>query len=878
MAQSDPVGADAGATTVEVGGRRLRLTHLDKVLYPATGTTKAEVLDYYARVAPVLLPGLVGRPVTRKRWVDGVGTREHPGEVFFEKNLPESAPDWIPRRRRSTTRDGGPHATVYPLVDEVATLVWMAQQAALELHVPQWRFGPDGEPRNPDRLVLDLDPGEGAGLAECVRVAAAARVILEGMGLAPIPVTSGSAGLHLYCALDGRQSSDDVSAVARELARALEAAHPDLVVSSMTKAIRAGKVLVDWSQNNGMKTTIAPYSLRGRERPTVAAPRTWEELADPGLRHLELGEVLARVESGLDPVAPLAGSVTPADVEARLARYREMRDARRTPEPMGGATPGAGAAPIFVVQEHHARRTHFDVRLERDGVLVSWAVPRGIPESSGRNHLAIHTEDHPLEYADFEGEIPRGEYGAGSMTIWDRGTVDVEKWRDDEVIATLHGERRGSHRIALIRTEGGRDQHGTTRDGSGGGSEESGHSGETWLLHRMADQRPVDWDDPASVAASKRRTAATGSWERVGTPVRSPLTRTGRTVVGSRVRVGDAPGDVAAGGAVAPMLAAPVGAGEPTGPGWVFEGKWDGYRAIATIRDTDAGRPGALELRSRNGLDFGPSYPELSEIVAAIRLADGVPTLPVVLDGEIVALDDAGRPDFGRLQSRSGLTSPRDVARARSVQSVAFFAFDVLAVGGRALVEVPYEERRALLRALVTDTDAISVPDDLGTDRETAVAASAELGLEGVVAKRAGSPYRVGRRSRDWLKIKAVEAQEVVVVGWRPGEGARAASVGSLLLGVPEGGRLRYVGRVGSGFRDRDLARLRATLEARARDRAPVVDVPPADSRDAHWVEPDLVGEVTHAGWTSDGRLRAPVWRGWRPDLGHPDLGSSRSQ
>ncbi len=292
---------------VRVGGHRLRLTSLDKVLYPETGTTKAEVIDYYTRVAEHLIPHAKYRPATRKRWVSGVGTAEEPGQVFFEKNLPDSAPTWITRREIQHSD----HVNTYPLINDLPTLVWLAQQNALELHVPQWRFGRNGARRNPDRMVLDLDPGEGAGLAECVEVAKLVRDILKDMGLDPLPVTSGSKGIHLYAALDGTQSSDQVSAVAHELARALEADHPDLVVSDMKKSLRGGKVLLDWSQNNGAKTTIVPYSLRGRLRPTVAAPRTWRELLSPNLRQLEFREVLERLSKKGDPLAELSASHPP---------------------------------------------------------------------------------------------------------------------------------------------------------------------------------------------------------------------------------------------------------------------------------------------------------------------------------------------------------------------------------------------------------------------------------------------------------------------------------------------------------------------------------------------------------------------------------------
>lgn len=321
---------------VQVDGRRLRVTNLDKVVYPDTGTTKGEVIAYYSAIAPLILPLLDGRPVTRKRWVEGVGTRDAPADAFFTKQLEPGAPAWIPRQ--AIQHSDGPKE--YPLVEDVPTLVWLAQVAAIELHVPQWRFAPDGTPGRPDRLVLDLDPGPGVGLAQCAEVARFARVILTDMGLDPLPVTSGSKGLHLYAALPGEQTSDEISAVVKELARLIENDHPDLATSVMSKAERGGKVFLDWSQNNGKKTTISPYSLRGRAQPWVAAPRTWDELDDPDLAQLDLDEVLARAAAGIDPLAglrPQEASSAPAPAPAHRPRHP-----RGTSVPSRGAT----AAPL----------------------------------------------------------------------------------------------------------------------------------------------------------------------------------------------------------------------------------------------------------------------------------------------------------------------------------------------------------------------------------------------------------------------------------------------------------------------------------------------------------------------------------------------------
>jgi bifunctional non-homologous end joining protein LigD len=282
---------------VEVDGRTLKISSLDKVMYPRTGTTKGEVLHYYAQVAPVLLPHLADRAVTRIRWPNGTGE-----ERFFEKNLPSGAPDWL-RSVAVPSRGprGGGDTIHYPVVEDLAGLTLLANLGSLELHVHQWRVGANNQPKNPDRLVIDLDPGAPAGLHECAKVALLVRERLEQMGLRSAPVTSGSKGLHLYAALPGRKNADEVRDLARAVAQEMSREHPDLVLWKMTKSLRPGKVLLDWSQNTGSKTTISPYSLRGQPAPYVATPRTWDEIEEgaedaDALRQCAMDEVLDRID------------------------------------------------------------------------------------------------------------------------------------------------------------------------------------------------------------------------------------------------------------------------------------------------------------------------------------------------------------------------------------------------------------------------------------------------------------------------------------------------------------------------------------------------------------------------------------------------------
>ena len=738
----------------------MKLTNPDKVLYPATGTTKAEIFEYYVAIADVMVPHIAGRPVTRKRWPNGVGQPD-----FFEKQLASSAPEWL--ERGTVVHKSG--STTYPIVDTREGLAWLAQQASLEVHVPQWRFV-GTEPGPATRIVFDLDPGDDVTFRQLCEVAHEVRGLITDIGLTTFPLTSGSKGLHLYVPLQEPISSSGASTLAKRIAQQLEKTMPKQVTATMTKSLRTGKVFVDWSQNSAAKTTIAPYSMRGRNEPTVAAPRTWDEIEDPDLRHLRFEEVLERVAAQGDLLEPLDDLVPLPD---KLTTYRSMRDAGKTREPVPQKPPTVGNDDTFVIQEHHARRLHYDFRLERNGVLVSWAVPKNLPEKTSVNHLAVHTEDHPLEYATFEGSIPKGEYGGGEVVVWDSGTYEAEKFRDNppdgpeeggEVIVTLHGSKV-SGRYALIQT-----------------------GGKNWLAHRMKEQPQPTPED------------------------------------------------------VKPMLATHGSVAKLTKMGWAFEGKWDGYRLLV-----DANR-GALKLRSRSGRDVTGEYPQLEALAADLAEHH------VTLDGEVVALDEAGVPNFGLMQNR-----------ARSTR-IEFWAFDILQLDGRSLLRAKYSDRRKLLETLAKGGGLI-VPEQLSGDGPEALEHARAKRWEGVVAKKRDSTYQPGRRSQSWIKDKLWLTQEVVIGGWRAGEGGRTSGIGALMIGVPEGDGLAFAGRVGTGFTDKDLAALKKTLAPLHTDESPFnTRLSSLDARGVTFVEPTLVGEVRYSERTSDGRLRQPSWRGMRPD------------
>jgi len=461
----------------------------------------------------------------------------------------------------------------------------------------------------------------------------------------------------------------------------------------------------------------------------------------------------------------------------RLGAYRDKRAFEQTPEPAGGADEGGeGEDARFVIQEHHARRLHWDLRLERDGVLVSWALPRGVPERPEDNRLAVHTEDHPLEYLDFHGEIPKGSYGAGKMTIWDRGTYEAEKFEERKVVVCFDGEKVQG-RYALFQTRG-----------------------KDWLIHRM--DPPPEGREPMPEGLE---------------PMKATLAKL--------------PGDDEA---------------------WGYEIKWDGVRAIAYCE------PGHLRLESRNLRDVTKQYPEIGRIVGELG---GHPT---VLDGELVANDEHGRPSFQRLQRRIHVGSETEVRRRQGEVPVTYVIFDLLHFDGRSLLELGYEERRAELERLGLDGDSWQTPSYHRGDGAALLAASKAQGLEGIVAKRLASPYRPGRRSRDWLKVKNVRSQEVVIGGWLPRKGRREGELGALLAGYYEGEDFRFAGKVGTGFAARDLRMLRELFEPLSREGSPFSGRQP--QKGARFVEPELVAEVEFNEWTNAGTLRHPSYKGLRDD------------
>lgn len=463
---------------------------------------------------------------------------------------------------------------------------------------------------------------------------------------------------------------------------------------------------------------------------------------------------------------------------SKLGEYQRKRKFESTPEPVPDGTAGTGTR--FVVHEHHARRLHWDLRLEHDGSLASWAVPNGIPEDPKHNRKAVHVEDHPLSYIDFEGTIPRGNYGAGEVTVWDHGIYELEKWESGKVVVVFHGQRLHG-RYALFR---------------------AGRTEKDWIIHRM---------DPLADPSAQEMP-----------------------------------------GFVKPMLAK-LSTLPAEDSNWAYEVKWDGIRAIVRSQ------PGHISFLSRNENDVTGAYPELRALNRSLGSHEAI------LDGEIVAFDENGRPSFQTLQRRMHLRGQSAVRQFAKSEPVTLVLFDLLWLDGHSLMDLPYTERRERLEKLKLDGEHWRTPNFETADGASLLAATRKLELEGVMAKRLDSLYTPGGRSGEWLKVKNSQRQELVIGGWTEGKGSRLEGIGALHLGIhDEQGELRYVGKVGTGFDAQELEFLTGLLEQLGQRATPFAGRQPP--KGAHFVHPKLVCEIEFTDWTKAGTLRHPSYKGLRED------------
>jgi len=816
-----PAERDGDVWWMEAAGQRLRLSNLDKVFWPDEGYTKGDLLAYYYNVDELILPYLAGRPLTMKRMPNGIA-----GDYFYEKNAPSHTPEWMPRCRVESEGDEARLGyNDFLMADDLAGLLFVVNLGAIEFHPLHSRCGTIDQP---DYAFFDLDPFEPATFEDVRAVARHVRAALDALGLDSYPKTSGATGMQIYIPVTPGHTYEETRGFVGAIGRAILRVDPDRVTMEWDVSKRTGKIFIDHNMNRLGANIASAYSVRPEPGATVSTPLTWEEVeggAKPqdftvanvherfarvgdlfrgvlerpvdlhpvfdaiGLRIDDKHEAVGsqRMDSSGPPRGPIPSPTPPlenpsipstsAAAEERLATYRKKRDFEGTPEPPPDADAAAGPGSLFVIQKHNATRLHYDLRLERDGVLASWAVPRGLPTVPGEKRLAVQTEDHPMEYGSFEGWIPEGHYGAGEVKIFDQGTYEPLEWEDGKITFRLHGQRqRGEYHLVKTKTD--------------------------WLVFlskRSANEQPPP------------------------PPRFTPM--------------------------LAELWAEPF-----DDPRWRFEPKLDGIRTLTYVT-TDATR-----LISRTGRDQSAQYPEVD------NLAENVNALQAVIDAEIVALDPNGIPSFELLQQRMNLAAPRDIERTRRKLPVVAYAFDLLWFDGRDLTGEPLEDRRELLEEIVTPDETFRLTTFVDEEGKRLFKSAQQLGFEGVVGKKLGSIYQPGRRSKDWRKIKALNRQSCVILGWTPGTGSRSRTFGSLLVGASRDGDLVWIGQVGTGFTESMLADLLERLAELETSEPPIDDPELRKLKGARWVRPELVCEVEYLAMTSAGKLRAPSYKGLRPD------------
>jgi bifunctional non-homologous end joining protein LigD len=832
--------------SVRVGNKEVALSNLDKVLFPENVFTKGQVVDFYKRIAPCILPHLRNRPITLKRFPNGV-TAEH----FYEKNAPSFAPAWI--KTFPIRRSSGQSVINYILINDLPSLVWSANMANLEIHpflarVPKIDV--------PTMVVFDLDPGEGSTILRSAEVAFLLKDVLDQLGLESLIKVSGSKGIHVHVPLNTKVTYEMTQAFAQSIAQYLATEHPKLIVSEMAKSKRKGKVFIDWSQNSEHKSTVSVYSLRAKaKKPFVAVPIGWDELKD-ALNEKDARSLLFEPEAALerlDQVGDLfatalrlkqklpkpflainsskLGQPTDRNV-ASLETYRLKRDFTKTREPPPSIPLRHRQKDrLFVIQKHAASHLHYDFRLEMGGTLKSWAVPKGPPYDLNERRLAMATEDHPMEYAKFEGIIPAGEYGGGTVMVWDTGSyelIDGNYW-SGKLHLFLHGKKLTGEWV-LVK---GEDRKG---------------KGNVWYLikSRSAMKRPSAKEEDSSALTSRSMERIAKAEDAVWHSNRNDGAKKSRPQSAASMDLESLPQMRVK--FIEPMLSEEVDELPNDPDAWSYEIKLDGYRCLA-LRDESG-----VKLYSRKRNLLNSRFPTI--VKALERIEPGT-----ILDGEIVALDDAGRPSFNLLQNFRF-----------TANQVHFYAFDILARKNKNLMSLALEKRRELLADQLENIfDPIRMSEDFEGAPKEIVAAAKELSLEGIIAKRKGSVYQPGKRTPAWLKYKINKAQPFVIGGY-----TRDNPFDALLVGYYDGDTLLYTAKVRNGFVPRvrqEVARKIAGLET---DICPFGNLPEKrrtqwaltreEMKHCIWLKPTLIAQVEFVEWTPDGHLRAPKFIALRED------------
>ena len=750
-------------TYTEVDGHHLKLSNLSKTLFATDGIVKAEIIEYALKVYSKMAYFSKNRPLTLIRFPDGIDAHR-----FYTRNKPSWTPEWMP-----TCEVPWDTENTHLLINGQASLVWLANLAALEVHIMGSRVGHIWQP---DHFVIDLDPSSSFSFENLKDLAVDIKEYLEKYDLVSFVKTSGGKGLHIIIPTTVDLKYDEqVDAIKKLLKPFIQSRK--YTTLKISKTARTDKVLLDIYRNHKGNTTVSPYSIRGKVGAPVSTPLNWDEMMDTDspqaytIRNYDLWKDKGKTWDTLFDWArpmPITGKITPVSPNSNLKKYTAKRDFDKTTEP----TPSTDSAinNKYVIQLHDASNLHYDLRLGMDGVLKSWAIPKGLPLTKGVKRLAIQTEDHPAMYLTYEGDIPKEEYGGGTMWVADTGSFSIKEYKPGKKINfSLSGEHF-NHSFKLYKMKG-----------------------KQWLIELE------EGDFKAMPIINGKH-----------------------------------------------MLADVGGSSVPDSKDFLYEVKWDGIRVFITKRNN------TVTIISRSGRDLSAQFPELTD-------PEDYEVEEVVLDGEIVVLDEIGRPIFPDVISRMHTIGTDSIKKVMSLKPAVFYAFDVLYFDGIHIPQQPVEKRKSYIPALMKTGKALRFSDSF-TDGKMLYEAIKTKKMEGIIAKRKGSTYTLSKRSSNWLKYKVRQEIECHIIGYSKGKGDRAPYFGALHLAQYIEDKWLYRGKVGTGFDTDKMKFIKEKLDALRPSVKMISDHVEEESKTT-WIEPQLVAQIQYASETKNQTLREPVFQ-----------------
>lgn len=751
----------------QVEGQEVRLSNIDRIIYPGLKIPKAEIIQYYLSISDYILKYIKNRPLTLIRYPKGIDQ-----EKFYAKTKPKWTPEWIDSFEITHTKEN----IAYIVPKRKADIVWLANLSALELHPMQFEIHDED---HPDHFILDLDPPEGSSFESVKEVALMLKDFLEELGYTPFVKTSGSKGAHILIPIVLGYTHEQMMESVKRLAGIFVKRYPKRSTLHINKSKRQDRILIDILRNHKGQTTVAPYSLRGKAGAPISMPMSWEDF-----QGLEFSNqiTIKNYQDYLPQSIAAWSSFENSRVElhdrkkldqnlddlvkGKLKTYYEKRDFSQTSEPRVKQSQGPNNR--YTIQLHDASNLHYDLRLEEDGSLLSWAIPKGLPVRPGVKRMAIRTEDHPLSYLHFEGIIPKGNYGAGEMWIFETGTF---KWLE---------KKEKSYKIEL--------SSGT----------------QTRIFHLFQTKEDQWLIELKSVGLAKLDIANQF-----------------------------------------PVMLAESGEALLHG-NYLYEIKWDGIRAMIHLEG------GKVSITSRGKKDLTEKFPELQSIKSYLDVEQGI------FDGEIVCLDDQGKPVFSNVISRMHTTGKQNIELKSKANKAVVYLFDCLMFDGKLITELPLYKRRAWLKASFKKQETYRLSESFENGSHL-LEAVRKMGLEGIMMKTKDGKYMIGSRSTNWLKLKNRFKAKAYIIGYTKGKGDRSGLFGSLHLAIKNEDKLKYMGRVGTGFNSTQLEEYFKLFETYI-DAAKPIDDKIEQEKDTVWMRPELLCEIKYASLTNNGGYREPVF------------------